>query len=278
VLCALAVAVICGACSLSPGPRPGGPVTPVGQPAGYYPGLGASFVPPAEIAAYQQKNQAGIADVQDRIVAIREGRRRPGCIGEDKYTCVATLAQNLAVTDDELAKANALFADVRNDVNGRSVNADRVNIVGLLPNRAGLGAPKTSFALNVLPDGSVWSIEVTLPQLVELARTQEDYDKTGVYEVVAALASKDCPNLSRMDVDRWVENTVKPSIQEKLDSASAKAATRNNPAIQANRRRRTFESPKLALCGRTFQFKTLSYAIYIGRERARKAVPSITVE
>jgi hypothetical protein len=69
-----------------------------GQPAGYYPyypGRGDPFAGTnaAEYAAWLAQNQAAIDDIQRRIMEIAEGTRIPGCIGQDKYTCVASLAQ-----------------------------------------------------------------------------------------------------------------------------------------------------------------------------------------
>ena len=120
-------------------------VSPEGQPAGYYPGLGTTSVLKSELAAYLAKNQAGIAEVQNRITQIREGKRTGGCIGEDKYTCVATLAQKLAITDDVASKDFNLFADVRYDVNGRPVGGHRLMLNGYIPNYRDVGHRSASF-------------------------------------------------------------------------------------------------------------------------------------
>lgn len=115
-------ALLCAACTALPVASTVQYVSPEGQPAGYYPGLGTTDVLKSELADYLAKNEAGIADVQNRIVQIREGQRTPGCIGEDhKYTCVATLAQKMAVTDSAGLKDVNLFAEVRYDVNGRPI-------------------------------------------------------------------------------------------------------------------------------------------------------------
>jgi len=67
-----------------------------GQPAGYYPGRAEPFGGvSADYAAWLAKNQSGIDEIQRRIVEIAEGSRAPGCIGEDKFTCVATLSQKI---------------------------------------------------------------------------------------------------------------------------------------------------------------------------------------
>jgi hypothetical protein len=73
----------------------------VGEEAGYYPGL-EQGVPSFERDRWNQwvkENSEAIGDIQDKAKRIREGSLPAGCIGRDKYTCVATLAQTLAVAD-----------------------------------------------------------------------------------------------------------------------------------------------------------------------------------
>lgn len=231
------------------------------------------------MAAYLEKNQAGIADVRNRIVQIGEGKRVPGCIGEDKFTCVATLSQKLSTTDDDLSWDHAVFAAVRYDVNGSPVNADRINIVGYIPGRRDYGTQNISFTVRVLPDGKVWSIEARLPHSWGIARTPDEYDATGLYEIVAALGAKDCPNLGKMDVDRWIENTVKPSMHPKPDQHAGQVKLRRQTANQTKRLDdRTFESAKLVLCGRSFQFTNAANIGRGGNMRQVYVVPLVTIE
>lgn len=152
------VALLCAACAYV-APRVEY-VSPYGQPAGYYPGRGDSFATSPELTAWLSKNQAGIDDVQNRIVQIREGKRAPGCIGDDKYTCVATLAQKLAVSDNYALRDLNLFADIRHDVNGRPLNGSKVTFNGFIPNAKGDVVHRhATFYLTLGDNGAVSAVE-----------------------------------------------------------------------------------------------------------------------
>jgi hypothetical protein len=276
---ALVLSAFCFACSAVPVTRPVEYVSPEGQPAGYYPGLGTTSALKSELAAYLAKNQAGIADVQNRIVQIREGKRTPGCIGEDKYTCVATLAQKLAVTDDAGLKELNLFADVRYDVNGRPVNGNRVALDGFIPNYHDVGHRSAYFNVVLGPGSTVSSVEAKLLKEVGMARTQEDYDTTSVYEIVAAMSARECPNLSKSDVARWVENTVKPTAHE-LSKAQGKKAKeeREEMSVEGYHHAHSFESARIVFCGRTFQFNTATFMVRHGFTSDPAVVPLVLIQ
>lgn len=254
-------------------------VSPEGQPAGYYPGLGTTSALKSELAAYLAKNQAGIADVQSRVVQIRESKRTPGCIGEDKYTCVATLAQKLAITDDAGSKELNLFADVHYDVNGRPVNGSRVILNGFIPNYRDIGHGSAYMTVILGPDGNVSSVEAKLLKSFGLARTQEEYDATSVYEIVSAVAARQCPNLSKSEVARWIENTVKPRMRQKPEDHSKKGKEeRKLSSEEGIHSFRLLEAPRIAFCGRTFQFSTATFTVQHGFERDPAVVPTVLIE
>jgi hypothetical protein len=281
VLCALGVvgALFLGSCSAMPAASPVEYVSPEGQPAGYYPGLGPTTVFKSELAAYLAKNQAGIADVQNRIVEIRQGKRTPGCIGDDKFTCVATLAQKLAVTDDVSSKDFNLFADVRYDVNGRPVNGQHVMLNGFIPNYRDIGHRSAYLTLVLGPNGTVSSVEAKLLKNFGLARTQEEYDTTSVYEIVAATAAKECPNLSKGDVARWVENTVKPRTRQTPEEHRKEAKEeRKLLSEEGVHGYRSFESPRIAFCGRIFEFNTGTFTVQHGFDREPAVVPTVLIQ
>jgi hypothetical protein len=167
-----------------------------GEPAGFYPGRGEDGNLGTEYSAWLEKNQAGIADVQNRIVQIRNGARAPGCIGEDKYTCVATLSQRLTVADNWAEADFNVFPEIKYDVNGRPINGSTVMLDAYRPNARALhDGGLNRLILNITPNGSVSHITALLPHDPILAHTQEDYDKTQVYETVAAVTAKSCPAL-----------------------------------------------------------------------------------
>jgi hypothetical protein len=281
VLCAVGLGTLfCGACSVVPATSPVAYVSPEGQPAGYYPGLGTSTVLKSELADYLAKNQAGIADVQNRIVEIRDGKRKPGCIGEDKYTCVATLAQKMAITDDVASKDFSLFADIRYDVNGRPVNGAHVLLDGFVPNNTdNIAHRSASIDLALGAGGTVSSVEVKLIKGVDLAQTQEEYDTTGVYEIVAAISAKECPGLTKNEVARWVENTVKPS-EHQTPAEHGQKAKQAREDLRAERIHhfRLFESRAIVFCGRTFQFSSAAFTVRHGFEYDPAFVPSVRIQ
>jgi hypothetical protein len=211
------------------------------QPAGYYAGQTERLFTDDQFTAWNAwvaRNQRGIDEIQRRITQIRSGERRPGCFAEDKFSCVATIAQKLAVADNYEHVDDNLFAEVKYDVNGKPLNGAKIRFQGYPPNAApptdrpatlaedivgDMEARQggTEFILNLGPQSTVVSMLARLPYLAPLARTQQDYDKTGVYEVVWAASVKTCPALQPNEVARWVENAIKPnshiSAKERLN-------------------------------------------------------------
>lgn len=278
--CVLAAgALFCGACAAIPVPSLVEYVSPEGQPAGYYPGLGTTTALKSELAEYLAKNRDGIADVQSRIVQIRNGQRAPGCIGEDKYTCVATLAQRLVITDDAASKDFNLFADARYDVNGRPVNGSHVLFDGFIPNHRDIAHRSLDFTVVLGSGGAVSSVEAKLLNDVVLAKTQADYDTTGAYEVVAAMSAKQCPGLSKSEVARWVENKVKPGMRERPEEHGRKAKVdREMDSIEGVHHFHLLESSKISLCGRTFQFSSAAFIVRHGSQHDPSVVPVVLVQ
>jgi len=173
-----------------------------GGPAGFYPGRGEDGNLGAEYSVWLAKNQVAITDVQNRIVEIKNGARLPGCIGEDKYTCVATLSQRLTVADN-WASQFSLFPEIKYDVNGKPLNGSTVMLDAYRPNAKALhDGGLTQIILDVSPGGSVSRITAILPEARDplLAHTQEDYDRTHVYGVVAVVPAKTCPTLTSREV------------------------------------------------------------------------------
>ena len=221
-----------------------------GEPAGFYPGRGLGVNLGTEYSAWLEKNRTGIADIQNRIVEIRNGARAPGCIGEDKYTCVASLSQRLTVAD-EWDSEFSVFPEIKHDVNGKPINGNTVMLNAYRPNARELhDGGKTRLMLDIAPNGSVSKIDALLPHDPLFAQTQQDYDETHIYETVAAVTAKTCPALTNSEVARWVENVVKPGRtfgeEEAVDFGT-------NSGRAAN-----IDSKKTTFCGRTFQFHSAS--------------------
>jgi hypothetical protein len=254
-LAASGMGLFCVACAAVTQPTSVGLHYPAyGEPAGYYPGLGPMGPFGTDYTAWLAKNNAAIAEVRSRFAQIKDGSRTPGCIGEDKYTCVATFAQRIVIADDWRGDLN-LFPEIKYDVNGTAVNGLSVMLYGFPPNGAMRREDDdiqnmTQFLIRLSPSGSVTTITAILPPARDplLSHTQEDYDKTHVYDVVAAVTAKTCPTLTSPEVARWIENVVKPTI------IYAKETTVDDG--MSSGRARDFYSKKIVFCGRTFSFNS----------------------
>jgi hypothetical protein len=230
-----------------------------GEPAGFYPGRGEGASLGTDYSAWLTKNQAGIADIQSRIVEIKHGTRAPGCIGEDKYTCIATLSQRLTIADEWMSETN-VFPVIKYDVNGRPINGSTIMLQAFLPDAKALhDGGKTEVILDVTPQGSVSRIFALLAHDPLVAHTQEEYNKTQVYEIVAAVTMRACPALSKPEVAKWIENLIKPGI------TYGKPGHLDDDMVSG--RAEHSESKKTVFCGRTFQFNSSSGYYHEGFQR-----------
>ena len=244
------VALMCAACAaqaVAP-PRSTDILKVEDEPPGYYPGIERSISVTPDLSAWLAKNQLRIDIIENRVASIKEGKAAPACIGEDQYTCVATLAQQFAITDSY--STNSSVADeTAYDVNGKPVNASKFEFVGYVPkpktDNGGVGLSRpTRFTMTMGHGGTVSLLTAHLPSDPTVARTQDDYDATDAYETIAAVSAEKCPTLSRAEVAKWIENTVKPnskSYHERIYRGSAQAEI----------------SKKTVFCGRTFRFDSV---------------------
>jgi len=244
-------------------------VPPYGQPAGYYAGRAEPFLGATpEFTAWVSRNQRGIDEIQRRVTQIKNGERAPGCFGEDKFTCVATLAQKLAVADAYRRVNENIFAEVKYDVNGKPVNGAKFvfaaypAIAGPTRNRPDALAEydhifaesnATHFVLKLGPQNTVVSMLAKLPHVISRARTQEDYDKTLVYETVWAVSAKTCPALRPDEVAKWVENAIKPNSHVTPKQRLSESVTAQE-----------LVSKETSFCGRKFKFHTIAEKIRHG--------------
>ncbi|MGA8615761.1 MAG: hypothetical protein WB760_29585 [Xanthobacteraceae bacterium] len=243
------VALLCAACAAQAvAPRTADILKVYEEPAGYYPGIEHTISVTPELSAWLQNNQLRIDIIQNRIVAVRAGKSAPACIGEDQYTCVASLAQQFAITDSYSGN-NSVVDQTAYDVNGKPANPGKFEFVGYVPksqhdNDVVQLAVPTKFAMSLGRDGSVSLLEARLPGDPIFAHTQDEYDATDAYETIAAVAAQECPTLSRADVAKWIENTIKPSSKayhERVRRGAAEAEI----------------SKKTAFCGRSFRFNSV---------------------
>lgn len=229
-------------------------LSPAGQPPGYYPGL-ANGVPAYLHEQWQQWAHArkpAILALRARIDAARASGKLPGCIGQSVEDCIVTLAQDLAIADEYTN--STLFDTPEVDVNGKPIGPKLVEIFAFLP--GGAAQPQDpALQIPYLQDRYPLFLhlsdanKITEIGLVEnrhsilLARTEAEYDQTAVYEILSPLTRTQCPKLSRLELDRFIENKLKAPARKAKETGAARSYIK------------TKSSPLLPFCGRRLQLE-----------------------
>ena len=130
----------------------------------------------------------------------------PGCLGVTAEVCVRWLQATMALDEGFIAAAMARRHRV--DVNGRPLDGGLVTLTGRVPGRL----EPTVILIHLRPDDTVKSVEANLPANLITARTADVYDQSGLYEIVSRLLGRRCPGLTRLDLYRFFENSLKPRI------------------------------------------------------------------
>jgi hypothetical protein len=139
----------------------------------------------------------------------------PGCLGVSAETCVRWLQATMSLDEGFIAAAMARRHRV--DVNGRPLDGGLVTLTGRVPGRL----EPTVILIHLRPDDTVKSVEASLAANLIGARTENVYDQSGLYEIVARLLGRRCPGLARLDLYRFFENAVKPRIVAQRQDVSA---------------------------------------------------------
>jgi hypothetical protein len=139
----------------------------------------------------------------------------PGCIGVKLEDCLRWLRATLQVEEGSLPELMAHRHDT--DVNGRPLSG------GLLPIRARLPGEYDVFVilLNLRLDDTVKTAESNVLLSLLRARTAAIYDQSKFYDIVWRLLGRRCPAISKLELYRFFENSVKPRVkEERRDFAS----------------------------------------------------------
>ena len=223
-----------------------------GEGPGYYAGLeeGVYSISRADWKRWFDGNRAGIVDIQSKIAKIKTGQLNAGCIGQDVHTCVATLAQTLAMADDYLV--SSLYKPDTVDVNGNVLFERAIFVSGFLPGKRTLTNTenKLRFDIRLGNDRRISDLTVSLPKDPFFAHTQEEYDATGFYEVISALGRTDCPGLTPNQAARFIENEVKPRAHLSGEEASCSASS---GCTSANNN----QTKEIEFCGQTMEFDSV---------------------
>jgi hypothetical protein len=132
----------------------------------------------------------------------------PGCLGVMAEECVRWLRATMTLNESFLAAAMARRHQV--DVNGKPLGGGLVAVTGRLPGRV----EGFVILLHLRPDDTVRSAESNLLADLRDAHTEMRYDYSGLYEIVWRLVGRRCPGIAKLELYRFVENSVLPRIKE----------------------------------------------------------------
>ena len=129
-----------------------------------------------------------------------------GCLGTPVQVCMEALSGQMQIREDELQRELAKLDEV--DVNGKPTGQNLVTVFGRPPGF------REDIMLTVdirRPGKTVKAMSGDLLADPEVAKTEEEYDHTGIYEVMGLLLSPSC--MARADFYRFFENKIKPTIR-----------------------------------------------------------------
>src|SRR5260370_12029615 len=139
----------------------------------------------------------------------------PGCLGVTAEVCVRWLRATMSL--DEGFIPAALARRHRVDVNGRPLDGGLLTLTGKVPGRL----EPIVILIHLRPDDTVKSVEASLPANLIMARTEDVYDQSGLYEIVSRLLGHRCPGLAKLHLHRFFENVLKPRIVAQRQDVSA---------------------------------------------------------
>jgi len=198
-----------------------------GSPAGFYPGRQGKVwhMEEADYQQYLQQRKVQIDRIAARAEMIRTMPGSGGCIGRDVVTCVATLAQTLAVATPFRifgSSEDTLFAAEKTDVNGNPIFPRNVFIAAYVPpqpNRASAEAV-VWIDLGIGDDRLVRGVDLQLPADPLRAKTIDDYDRTAAYDAALPYLDGNCrEKMDRQAFYRFIENELKNGMKGNHDTS-----------------------------------------------------------
>jgi len=217
--------------------------SPWGAKAGYYPGqaYGVRASASGQWRQWVANNKEAIETIDAKWSAIKTGAASPGCFGRALFDCIASLGQTLVLADWYLS--SDLFYTPPLDVNGKPLRLKWINLTAYVPEVKQVSeiSDDLQLRLEFSDRNEIAKIGVRFDIT---ARTQESYDRTGAYEIFSMVAKERCPQLSRNEFARFIENKLKPAMR------SVKAP--REPGYYDIKSQIT---PFLSFCGRELQLK-----------------------
>lgn len=201
------------------------------EPPGFYPGRRNGIVANGDYNFYLSRAQSKTVVVENRMAAIKSGQLEPGCIGKDVFTCMATMAQVMAVATDyqtgtdniraNLDSDDPLIARDKIDVNGKTLSQGELSfsafVTGLSKSRTLIRDDALNISVGLSSNKKIRRMIVFLRGDPLLAKTESEYDRTGIYEILSAVSMPKCTNINRLDVYKMIENHVKRHLKRTHD-------------------------------------------------------------
>lgn len=149
----------------------------------------------------KKENAAAVAAIKARAKQLRQDPAARKCLGVDAVTCLATLSFGVTLMTEPLWMGGGykLPKPVQHDIDGRPIS-QLVEFLVTFGSR-----DKDIFGQNVLHaqmdlyDGEhVTDVKFFLKHAPLLARTQEDWDNTHIFELATAVLGPECVGTDRL--------------------------------------------------------------------------------
>ena len=173
----------------------------------------------------------------------QESAEISGCIKKNIKTCVESVQAVLSIPDEQVRMEIA--KNDKRDVNGKLIVKNKM--VTLFGNaRSGNYKDGQMVTVHFDDNGIVTLAGMTLRENPGLAKTEDEYDKTGLYEAMTLLLGSDCPELTRKQAHIFFENEVKNRIV-----SEGKKTVFSDTGARVSYFKKALNIP---MCGRLFSF------------------------
>ena len=163
-----------------------------------------------------------------------------GCVHTQLRACTISLGTafwfDMNVVTAQIARRNEL------DVNGRTAHR-KIFVDAKVPGRGEL-IGITLVLASPAPNDEVVRVDLALPGNPDVAHTAAEYDATQLYDAVSVLLGNRCPNLDKMALYRFYENSIKPKEVTKTQVTGTRGTSDYTT--------QTTDTGPVPFCGATF--------------------------
>jgi len=228
--------------------------------------------PPTTLRGWQRTSPAS-TKYNVALWRLPKVQERRGVSAKTSSPALPRCRKKLAIADKFFLKDSNIFAETKYDVNGKPVTGSKIMFDGYPASAksdqtADSIYNKMTFSLTLARDGVVTAMAVDFPKDPTFARTQDEYDATGLYQVVSAITAKACPTLSKLEVAKWFENAIKPG---------QRVGPRTTWSEPESGHARDITAKKTSLCGRSFEFLAVYGTYHEGFQRQDFGGMKVTV-